>query len=502
METEKALFCCRNVSMFFPGVKALDDVNFTLYPGEVHGLVGRNGAGKSTLVNIIYGNLQPSSGSLYLEGKKIVLNNPLDGLRVGITLVPQEPVVFPNLTILENLAQPEFFNSNTFIKWNSVAEQCQRVLKKLNIDVDCNKLISELSLGQQQLISVGKAFFINNAKVVLLDEVTTSISIKDKELLYSMIEQKKKEGGAIVFITHNIKEIFEICDRITVMKDGKRVVTEYTKNMVPDDVIKAMFGENYKPAVIEALPGGKARREELLSVENLTRVGEFEKVSFNLMKNEILGLVGLRGAGKSELLQTIVGIREPLTGKIKYCGKEITIKSPSEALENGIVYLPEDREKDGLISILSVADNLTLSALNNLLGKLGFINTKQEIKEAEHLVGMFHIKTPSLDQQVMYLSGGNKQKVLIGRLYENKPKLYLLDEPTRGIDIEAKQEILRIIRQELVKDASVIVTSPELEDLLTICDRLVVLFEGKVAGILEKPFDAIKLYGLMQGISA
>lgn len=503
MNEEKICLECRGISKIYPGVRALNNINLAFNGGTIHGLVGRNGAGKSTLVNILYGKDTPTEGKLFLNNNEIKIESPIDGLKKSIALVSQEPSVFDNLTIAENLALPNFANATkaNFVNWIKIREDSELILEKFKIKAKPEDLISDLSIGHQQLIIVGKVFYIINANVVLLDEVTSSINLSDKDLLYSIIEEKKMEGKSIVFITHSIKEIYEICDYVTVVENGEIVKTEEINKISSKKLVNLLFGKDFEIKKIETLIEKTKEDNRILSLNKLTRIGEYRDISFDVKKNEIIGLVGLRGAGKTELLKTIAGFSAPYSGNLVFNDVVYKVKNQAYAIKKGIVYLPEDRDEEGLIDVLSVSFNITISTIFNYIGRFLLIKQKSLKIAVNNVIKLFNIKTPSLEQEVKYLSGGNKQKVLIGRYFMNKPLLYLLDEPVRGLDIETKQEVLKIIKNELTLNATTIITSPDLEDLLGVCDRLVVLFEGKVTDILEKPFGTVtEIYQIMHGL--
>ena len=503
MNEEQICLECRGISKIYPGVRALNNINLAFNGGTIHGLVGRNGAGKSTLVNILYGKDIPTEGKMLLNNNEINIESPIDGLKKSIALVSQEPSVFDNLTIAENLALPNFVKATkaNFVNWMKIKEDSEQILEMFKIKAKPEDLMSDLSIGQQQLLIVGKVFCIINANVVLLDEVTSSINLSDKDLLYSIIEKKKKEGKLIVFITHSIKEIFEICDFVTVVENGEIIKTEEVKKINSKKLVNLLFGKDFEIKNIESSIEKKREDKIILQLNKLTRIGEYRDITFDVKKNEIIGLVGLRGAGKSELLRTIAGYSVPYSGNIVFNNVIYEIRNQVFAIKKGIVYLPEDRDAEGLIDVLSVSFNITISTIFNYISRCLLIKQKSLKIAVNKVIKMFDIKTPSLEQEVKYLSGGNKQKVLIGRYFMNKPLLYLLDEPVRGLDVETKQEVLEIISNELTLNATTIITSPDLEDLLGICNRLVILFEGKVIDILEKPFDTVpEIYQLMHGL--
>jgi ABC-type sugar transport system ATPase subunit len=487
MSTENYVLEAKNITKIFPGVVALRDASFELRPGTVHGLVGKNGAGKSTLVNILCGLYPPTSGEVYVENERITMD-PQVALRKGIAVIPQEPRIAPTLSVAENLFLGILpLASSSFVSWKNVYKMTDRVLKQMGMNVDPRAKVGDLTVSDRQLLSSGKAFFVQNARVVIMDEVTAALSEEEETMLYAMIAKKKKDGAGIVFISHELEEIFRICDYVTVLRNGRAVATKSVAQLNRQDLIGLIVGERIE----EYRRSVKARVQKadvVMSVENVSCRETPRDVSFKLHKGEILGLAGLRGSGRTELLKVIFGMLPRERGTIRMNGNTVDIRSTAQAMGAGIFYLPEDREAEGLFSGRSVKENVSICAIDHFVKGLGFVGHRKEAELVSGMVGRLKVLTPSLDQQVMYLSGGNKQKVILSRGLLNSPHVFLLDEPTKGIDVETKMEIRRII-VELSEHASIIIVSSEFEDLLSICDRILVMCGGRI--IRDVPADEV-----------
>lgn len=493
----------------YPGVLALKEVDFDVRAGEVHGLVGKNGAGKSTLVNIMYGRIPYDEGEVYIKGKLVNRISPQISNEMGVALVPQEPQVINNLSIAENLFISNLIPNSNIINWGKISKSSKDVLKKIEMDIDPNIPIGELSIGQQQLISIAKAFFVDNADIILLDEVTASLSKKDTETLFNIIYKKKFEDASacIIFISHILEEVMQICDRVTVIRNGLKVACRDIENLSKNELIHLIMGKketlNSKHTrERKAKESIKKKKEVLLSIRNLSRIKEFNDISFDLKKGEIIGLAGLTGAGKTELLKCIVGVTNPDNGEIHIEGHKHTINPSIKVLQNKIGFLTEEKEKEGLIPQMSVKHNISISVIHKILNSLGFIKNKEEIKLAKEMVNRLQILTNSIDQEIGFLSGGNKQKVIIARLMAVIPNIYILDEPTKGVDVEAKGEILKIICGEIKKNSGIIITTPSIEELIMVSDRIIVLYRGRITSIFNcDDFDEVKIFKAIQGVN-
>ncbi len=477
-----------NIVKKFPGVVALDHVTFDLKKGEVHGLVGQNGAGKSTFVKILNGIYNPDEGRIILHGKEVVIKNPMEAKKLGITLVHQEVMLVPHLTVAENILLGKMpLKSKFLVDWAAVFDYTEKVLKELGANIDPRLKVKELSVGEQKLVQVARAL-ADKAQILCFDEPTTALTPMEKDSLFEVIRRLKNAGKSVIYITHYIDEIFDICDRVTVLRDGKKIATETVSEIKPEEVVKMMLGREVssfyvakKKRITEI-----ANKKPLLVVNNLSTIPEkahevaLKNVSFKLYKGEILGVVGLLGAGKSELGKALFGIEKIVTGRIQMKGKDITIKSPLDALKYGILYAPENRQVEGLIPEMSVKENITITTLNEISKFLGIIDMKKEREISLKWVKDLNIVTPSLNAKVSNLSGGNQQKVVIAKILQTKPKIIIFDEPTMGIDVGAKVEIRRIIANLSEQGISVILLSSDVEEVLSLADRIIVMVKGRV----------------------
>ncbi|MGB9779835.1 sugar ABC transporter ATP-binding protein [Caldanaerobacter sp.] len=476
---EKTILLMKGISKSFPGVQALKNVDFDLMKGEVHGLLGENGAGKSTLIKILTGVYQKDEGEIFLEGKPVVINNPRDALNLGIAAIYQELALQPYLSVAENIFLGHEITKQSklvrFINWKKTHEDARKILKELELDLDLNTPIKELGIGQQQMVEIAKVLS-KNAKIVIMDEPTSSLSEKETEELFKVIFRLKEKGISVIYISHRLEEIFKICDRVTVMRDGEKIVTLNPKTTTKDELIRYMVGrtlEQHYPK-IETKKG-----EEALRVENLTRKGLFENISFTAYTGEILGIAGLVGAGRTEIVRAIFGADPVDSGKIYIFGKERKITSPQDAIREGLVLIPEDRKTQGLVLIQSVLDNIVLSSLPKY--KRGLLLSYREMtEESFDLIKRLNIKTPNVKKIVKELSGGNQQKVVIAKWLTQKARIFIFDEPTRGIDVGAKVEIYNIMNELVKNGASVIIISSELPEILGMSDRIIVIHEGRV----------------------
>lgn len=500
----------RNLSKVFPGTVALEDVNIQFRRAEIHGIIGKNGAGKSTLLNILSGILPPSSGQIVIRGNEFARLTTAKAKKEGITIVTQKPEVVPDFTVVQNLFLPQFVrNRFGFLNWKRMREETERIFAEAGLNIDVKRRMRDLSLDEEQIFLLLKAFGVDRKEFILLDEVTTSFSRKEQEFFFKLIEDQKSKGNLIIFISHRLDEMMRICDRVTVLRDGKAIGT-LDRSALSKDLLASMIvgDKSEKPlknvasgaAVGSAISSTALSKKRLLSVRGFCRAGYFENVSFDLHEGEIVGLAGLVGSGRTELLRAIQGIETAEQGSlVLHNGKVTRFTSSRAAINGGIVYLTENRDEDGLINIHSVKSNLSLSFLISV-ARQALIKKKAEKKVANELVQTFEILASSLDEEVQNLSGGNRQKVMLGRIASTKAKVLLLDEPTKGIDISAKQSVLRSIKNSLTKDAGVIITSPGLEDLLEVCDRILILVGGTIQQEFKREeFDELTLYRAIQG---
>lgn len=472
------------ISKSFPGVQALEDVSLDIMPGEVHVLMGENGAGKSTLIKIISGVYQCDKGEILLEGNSVIMTSPRESRQKGISTVYQELSLADDLSVAENIFMGRLPVSKKtgWVKWSQLFDQTKKLLKELEIDLNPRDIVTNLSVGYRQMIEIARAFSIN-AKIVIFDEPTAVLTVAESEKLFKNIQKLKARGVGIIYISHRMAEILNMADRITVLRDGKFVATLPGKGAKQDDIIKLMVGRNIEKGCY--VSNKNALKAPILEVENLNQEGVIKDISFQLHPGEVLGFYGLVGAGRTELSRLIYGLEKPTSGAIKIEQKEVNIKNPQDAIQNGIGLVPEDRRHHGLVLILDIAKNINL-ANHSYISKAGFINSKLETKLANQGVRDLSIKTPSLHQKVENLSGGNQQKVIIARwlTHNPKPKILILDEPTRGVDVGAKAEIHRLIRQLTEEGIAVIVISSDMPEVLSVSDRILVMREGSIVGEL------------------
>jgi len=468
------------ISKVFPGVRALDNVSFCAYPGEVLGLMGENGAGKSTLLKILNGDYIPDEGSIFFDDAKQNISSPQEALAKGISILYQERNVIPYLSVAENVFAGKLPQKGIFTNWKELYKRTQNLIEEFEVDFKPTSIVGKLSPAQQQMVEIMKEYN-RNIRIMAFDEPTASLSDKEIRVLFKIINKLKQEGVTVIYVSHRMKEVFEITDRIVVLKDGGFVGEVLTKDTDENQLVKMMVGRDIKKIDRdETIEKG----EVVLKVRNLTN-NRINNVSFELRKSEILGFAGLVGAGRTECAKAIFGSDKILQGEVFLNGKEISIKNTKDAINNGIVYCPEDRKNEALVMARSVKENISVAILKKIC-KFSFINFKEEKELANTYVDKLQIKTPGLDQKVLNLSGGNQQKVVLSRWLATNPKVLILDEPTRGIDVGAKSEIYSLI-QDLAKEGiSIIFISSELPELIGNCDRIAVMKNGEIAGTLER----------------
>ena len=461
----------------FPGVKALDGACLNIYKGKVMALLGENGAGKSTLIKVMTGIYQMDSGSLYVGNSKVDFRNINDSQEKGIAVIHQELNLIPELTITENIfLGRELTNSFGKIDSNLMKKEARFLLDKLNVKESVDTLVKDLTIGKMQMVEIAKALS-QNAKIIVMDEPTDALTDSETESLFAVIRELTSHGKSIVYISHRLKEIPEICDDITIMRDGKFICEAHVKDIDEDFIIRNMVGRELE----EQFPRVEVKKgKEILKVENLKN-RYIDDISFNLHEGEILGISGLMGAGRTELAKTIYGNLKKDSGKILIDGKEIDIKSEKDAIKAGIAYVSEDRKGDGLVLGMSVKENMTLSALD-FFSSLFKLDHSKEKKEVEDYIDKFKIKTPNVDEKTKNLSGGNQQKIAIAKALLTNPKILILDEPTRGVDVGAKKEIYDFINELKTKGLSIIMISSEMPEIMGLSDRIIVIHNGKITG--------------------
>ena len=477
-----ALLQMNNISKSFPGVKALDGVSFTLNSGSVHALMGENGAGKSTLMKILFGIYERDGGEIFLRGEKINFKSPKDALLGGVAMVHQELSQAQKRTVADNIWLGRYPKSLGFItRDKKMYSDTQKIFDELGIAADPRAILGGLGVAQRQMIEIAKAVSYN-AKVIVLDEPTSSLSGVEAEKLFSIIEKLKSRGCGIIYISHKMEEILRICDTVTVMRDGKHINTAPACELDIDKIISLMVGRDMD----ERYPAKtNTPRDIYLRVENLSsKYQNVKDVSFFAKRGEVLGFAGLDGAGRSELFENIFGISERQSGKIFLDSKEITNKNPREAIKNGFAFLTEERRSTGIFSILDICENTTVSSLKKYR-RFFYISEGQRRRDTDRQIRDMRVKTPDRKTKIRSLSGGNQQKVILSRWVLTHPEILILDEPTRGIDVGAKYEIYKIIDKLACDGKCVIVISSELSELLGICDRIYVMSNGKIAGEVD-----------------
>jgi ribose transport system ATP-binding protein len=478
MSTEPLLHM-KQISKSFPGVQALKDVDLLINPGEIMALVGENGAGKSTLMNILSGVYQADSGEIFWQGEQITVNSPHDAQTHGISMIHQELALIPYLNAGKNIylgREPKGLIPGT-INWKTLYKDAEEQLAQLALDLNVRTAVRFFPIAQQQMIEVAKALSLD-ASLIVMDEPTSSLAEREVETLFEQMRVLRKRGVAIIFITHRMSEIFKIADRVTVLRDGQFVDSKLIGELQPEDVIRMMVGREVGQIFEKRAtpPSDKVA----LEVSNLGG-GFVKNINFKLHEGEILGVAGLVGAGRTELAEMIFGIHPATEGTINLNGEIVKIRRPSQAIQNGIGLVPEDRKKQGLFLRMSVAANVVMAVLNHL-SKLLIVPWPRVNSITEESVDQLQIRTPSIQQKVQNLSGGNQQKVVIAKWLTLEPKVLILDEPTRGIDVGAKVEIYRLINQLAESGVAILVISSELPEVLGISDRIIVMHEGQLAG--------------------
>lgn len=482
-QSQEYILDVRGLSKTFSGIKALDNVQLAVRRGEVHALMGENGAGKSTFMKILIGLLKPDSGDIFFEGAPLQVKNVHDSLQKGISMIHQEILMVPELTVAQNI----FLGRETtrfmpgWLDDQTIYRKANEILTQMGVSLDVRTPMKYLSVAEMQMVEIAKAIS-NDAKVIIMDEPTSAISDKEVATLFSIINDLTKKGVAIIYISHKMDEIFTIADTITVLRDGRYIATKSATELDTNRLISLMVGREIDSLFPDAVELGG---QEALSVKNLGRKGSFSGISFTVKAGEILGMAGLMGAGRTEIARAIFGLDRFDEGEIAVNGNLVSIACPQDAMQHGIGYVSEDRKALGFIPNMTVKENITLGNLSNYTQGL-FIQQKQEAKIASEVAENLRIKTHTLDQKVANLSGGNQQKVVIGKVLLASPRIIILDEPTRGIDIGAKSEIYKLIRQLTASGIAVIMISSELPELVGMSDRILVLSEGKQTTILSK----------------
>ncbi len=472
----------KGITKIFPGVKALNNVQFQLKPGEVHALMGENGAGKSTFIKVITGVHKAEEGEMYLFGKKVNFKGPRDAQAAGIAAVYQHPTSYPDLTVTENIFMNHEIKKNGMIQWKQMNKEAQEYLDQLDADFKSTAEMGALSVAQQQMVEIAKAVS-THAKIIILDEPTAALTANESQKLYKIVDKLKEDGVSIIFISHRFEDMYRLASRVTVFRDSQYIGTYDVDGITNADLIKAMVGREIndlfpKP---EVKPG-----KEMLRLEGFSRVGYFKDVNLNVRAGEIIGLTGLVGAGRTEVVESACGITGRDTGRIFLEGKEISIKNPTDAMKNGIILLPEDRQKTGLILSWGLGRNVTLPIVKKL-SKNGFTDDKAEREISKKFLEEVDTKAISIFDLASSLSGGNQQKVVVAKaLAQDNMKVIIMDEPTKGVDVGAKAEIYQIMGELAKQGFAIIMISSEMPEILGMSDRIYVMCNGRITGELSR----------------
>ena len=486
----------RKVSKFFPGVIALNKADLKLYSGEVHGLMGENGAGKSTLIKLLTGAYKPDEGEMLLDGQPLKVNGPKDAMNMGLTAIYQELNVIPKLTVWENIfLGRELRNKKGLLDIPQMKERAKELLQQLRQNIDVDEKVENLGMGHQQMVEICKALVLES-RLIIMDEPTSSLSAGETEELLRTARELRDRGMAIVFISHHMDEIFRICDRLTVLRDGCVIQSMLAKDTNTENLIKLMVGRDINqqfPKIVAA------KKEELLRIEDFTSEdGSFKDISFSVCGGEVLGFAGLVGAGRIEVMRAIFGADARKTGKVYVKGKEADIRSPKAAISYGIAFLTEDRKGEGLVLSNTVGFNINLSTFEK--SKRGLLLNNALLRnKAKNDITQLRIKTPSINTTVRGLSGGNQQKVVIAKWLETNADIFIMDEPTRGLDVGAKLEVYNIINNLVSEGKAVIMVSSELPEVMGMSDRIIVMHEGYMAGEFKR--DEVEREAIMMAAS-
>lgn len=484
----------KNVTKYFPGVVALNGMSFQVKAGEIHGLIGENGAGKSTLIKVLTGVYQPEVGEIIVDGRHQILSNPNVAKQVGVGCVYQELNIVPELSITDNLFINSYIKKGPLLDYATMNKKAAEVMEQLGVPINPQTICGTLGIGMQQAVEIGKSI-LSDARLIIMDEPSSSLSAKEVEQLMKTINMLRKKGIAIIFVSHKLEEIFEVCDCVTVIRDGQHISTKPVEEMTKDSLIADMVGRSLE----DLFPKVVAKKgEEFIRVENLNSVGVLHNVSFAARAGEVLGFAGLVGAGRTETMRAIFGVDERDSGDIYIHGKKVDIKNPRDAINHKVAFLTEDRKGEGLILNDSVLNNLHLATIDKNKKYNFFIDDKANKEVALTNVDTYKIKTPTVETAVGTLSGGNQQKVVIGKWVNTDADIYIFDEPTRGIDVGAKIEVYNVMNK-LVKDGKcVIMISSELPEILGMSDRVIIMREGRIMGEIDREGDNFNQEDIMK----
>ncbi len=482
---QQPLLRMEGISKRFPGVQALDNVDFEVYPGEILGFVGENGAGKSTLVKILSGVYYKDQGSIWFNGQPVEIRSPHEAQEIGITTIYQELALVPYLSVAENIflnREPRRVRQIGLVDFRTQKRQAEEIMADLGVEIPGDRLVKDLTVAAQQMVEIAKAVS-RNASLILMDEPTSALSSKEVDALFNLMHRLKERGVSVVFISHRLEEVLEVVDRIIVMRDGRRVGTLRRDEADETKIIRMMVGREVGLFPKEDAPIG----EPVLEVRNISGANGVKDVSFSVRRGEIVGLAGLVGAGRTEVARLICGADRLTAGTILLNGKEVKINSPGDAVENGIGWVPEDRKQHGLVLMMDVKSNITLAILRRISGLAGAVRARSERQVAQEYVKALSIATPSISQTTSNLSGGNQQKVVVAKWLSAKPKLLIMDEPTRGIDVGAKAEVHALMSRLAKEGMGILMISSEMPEIIGMSDRVIVMCQGRVTGEFSRP---------------
>ena len=472
------------ISKHFPGVQALDNVDFEVYPGEILGFIGENGAGKSTLVKILSGVYSKDQGTIWFKGQPVEIRSPQEAQHIGISTIYQELALVPHLSVAENIfmnREPRRIAAIGMVDFKAMEQQAQSILASMGIEIPVNKKIKELTVAAQQMVEIAKTFS-RNANLLLMDEPTSALSSKEVDTLFNLMRHLKERGVSVVFISHRLEEVLSVVDRIIVMRDGRRVGTLPIEGATEEKIIRMMVGRE-----VGLFPKEKAIiGAPVLELKNVSGSNGTRNVSFAVRQGEIVGLAGLVGAGRTELARVICGVDRMTGGEILIEGKKVKIANPSDAVHDGIGWIPEDRKQHGLVLGMDVKQNTTLPIIKRISGLLGLMDFGKEREITADYIQKLSIATPSMSQTVRNLSGGNQQKVVLAKWLSTKPKVLIMDEPTRGIDVGAKAEVHALMSRLAQEGIGILMISSELPEIIGMSDRVIVMCQGRVTGELER----------------
>ena len=487
----------KGISKTFPGVKALDNVHFTLDAGQIHALMGENGAGKSTFIKVITGVHQPDSGEIILEGNQVVFNNPKESTKAGIAAIYQHVTCYPDLSITENIfiGHENVSPKTKRILWKQMHEQARELLRRLGVNIDPKTQMGALSVAQQQIVEIAKALSIQ-AKIIIMDEPTAALTNRESEELYRIAEQLRDEGKGIIFISHRFEDMYKVASKVTVLRDGKYIGSWDVSEINDSKLIFAMVGRE----LTQRFPSSQSTiGEEIFRVDGLGKTGYFADINFDIRAGEIVALTGLVGAGRSEVCQSIFGYMPYDRGTMYLEGKKIHPKSPKECMDLGIAYLPEDRQKQGLILNWGIGMNITLPMLEKYSHN-GVLDVVKENEVAKQIAEKVNVKAQSIFDKASSLSGGNQQKVIVAKLLTSDLKVIIMDEPTKGVDVGAKYAIYEIMRDLAAQDFCILLVSSEMPEVIGMADRIIVMREGRITGVLnasEATQESILAYAML-----